>query len=516
MTGRWRVSWLHLIAFAAGVTTVLGMVVYSTIDQVNQIGAASARTVLMAADAVAAAVALDARAGNWSAVQERVRAMAPQPMRVRYRVVAADGTILADSQQIQPGGRLELPLATAALAQGRALNAAGSSATEMVAAEPLPGPGGPSSVALVVEAGWERQYLEARTAIEHRALLSSLLLLILVLGAFVTVWRLGAEPLHRLQLLARTAAAGDPAARAPAFWLADLHSIGQSLNRLLERTAAERRSAASQLAEATARNRQLEAGLAALNAKVATLERAREAAEVANSAKSDFLARMSHDLRTPLHGIIGFAEMIRDQMVGPIGREIYVDYAHDIHQSGVHLLRLINDVLDLSKIEAGHFELASDRIEVAVVIRESVHVVGPLARQRQLALSYAVAPDLPPLTGDERTLRQMMFNLLSNAIKFTEPGGSVTVTAGRNGAGGLDITIADSGMGIEAGDLELVFTEFGQAGNPRTRPAEGTGLGLVIVRSLIELHGGGITLHSEPGDGTAVTLSFPPDRIGSG
>ena len=319
-----------------------------------------------------------------------------------------------------------------------------------------------------------------------------------------------------MQLLARTAAAGDPAARAPAFWLADLHSIGQSLNRLLERTAAERRSAASQLAEATARNRQLEAGLAALNAKVATLERAREAAEVANSAKSDFLARMSHDLRTPLHGIIGFAEMIRDQMVGPIGREIYVDYAHDIHQSGVHLLRLINDVLDLSKIEAGHFELASDRIEVAVVIRESVHVVGPLARQRQLALSYAVAPDLPPLTGDERTLRQMMFNLLSNAIKFTEPGGSVTVTAGRNGAGGLDITVADSGMGIEAGDLELVFTEFGQAGNPRTRPAEGTGLGLVIVRSLIELHGGGITLHSEPGDGTAVTLSFPPDRIGSG
>jgi signal transduction histidine kinase len=523
MTGRWRVSSLHLVAFAAGLTTVLGMVVYGTIERVNQISLASAQTVLVAADAVAAAVAFDARTGDWPAVQEQVRAMATPHMRVRYRVVAADGTVLADSQQIRASGRLDLPLAAAALAQGKALNAAGARPTELVAAEPLPNPstGGAPAAVLVVNASWERQYLELRTAIEQQALFAALLLLTLVTSAFVAVWRLGAEPLHRLRAFAEATAAGDAETPPPAFRLADLHAIGQALSRLRDRAAVGHQSAEhqqSRQAELMARNRELEARVAALEAEAEVLENARETAEAANYAKSEFLARMSHDLRTPLHGIIGFAEMIRDQMVGPIGREKYVDYAQDIHQSGVHLLRLINDVLDLSKIEAGRFELASDCIAVAVVIRESIHVVSPLARQRQLTLTTTIDPDLPPLTGDERTLRQMMFNLLSNAIKFTDPGGCVTVTARRIG-GGLDITVADNGMGIEAEDLDVVFTEFGQAagqaGNPRARPAEGTGLGLVIVKSLIELHGGRITLQSEPGDGTAVTLSFPPERLGA-
>ncbi len=523
MTGRWRVSWLHLAAYAVGVTKVLGVLVYSTIERVNQISQVSAQAVLVVADAVAAAVAPDVGTGNWPAVQERVRAMAPLHMRVRYRVVVADGTVLADSQQIRANGRLDpasplAALATSALAQGRVLDAVGANPTEMMAAEPLTGLAGRPAAVLVVDASSERQYLELRMAIEHQAVIAALLLLVLVMGAFVAVWRLGAEPLHRLRVFAETAAmAGTLPERAPNFRLTDLHGIGQALNRVLNRAAAEHQCAVDRslrLDKVTERTLGLEAQVVALGAEITALKRARDAAEAANRAKSNFLARMSHDLRTPLHGIIGFAEMIRDQMVGPIGLEKYVGYAQDIHYSGVHLLALINDVLDISKIEAGCFELASDNISVMAVVEESLNVVSPIARQRQLTLTSVVAPDLPRLVGDERTLRQMVLNLLSNAIKFTDPGGYVTVTAGQTD-GGLDITVADSGMGIDACDLDLVFSEFGQARNPRTRPAEGTGLGLVIVKSLIELHGGRITVRSEPGDGTAVTLWFPPERVRS-
>ena len=204
MTGRWRVSWLHLVAYAVGVTMVLGVLVHSTVEQVNQISLVSAQTVLVAADAVAAAVAPDAGIGDWSAVQERVRAMASQQMRVRYRVVAADGAVLADSQQIRANGRLEpsqpvAALAAEALARNRALDAAGARSTEMMAAVPLPGVGGsPAGAVLVVEAGWERQYLELRASIERQAVVAALMLLVLVMGAFVAVWRLGVDPLHRL------------------------------------------------------------------------------------------------------------------------------------------------------------------------------------------------------------------------------------------------------------------------------------------------------------------------------
>ncbi len=522
MIGYWRISWLHLTAYAAGVTVVLGLLVYGTIQRINQIGLVSAQTMLVAADAVAAAVAPDAGNGDWATVQERVRAMASRHMRVRYRVVGSGGTVLADSERIRVDGRsdaLELPvaaLAEAALVQGRSLDAAGAQSTEMMAAVPLFGSDGHSiGAALVVEAGWERQYLELRTSIEHQAMIVASVSLLLVLGAFVAMWRLGAEPLHRLRAIAEAAAAGALTVRVPAFHLADLHGVGTALNRLLDRVEADQRVITDQrgrLDDHETQRRRLEDDVARAQAEIAALKQVREAAETANAAKSEFLARMSHDLRTPLHGIIGFAEMIRDQMVGPIGTEKYISYAQDIHQSGVHLLRLINDVLDISKIEAGHFELASDHILVGAVIEESVHAASPLAWQRHLTLTAEIPPNLPRLMGDERTVRQMMFNLLSNAIKFTEPGGVVTVTAQQVGER-LDITVADNGMGIDAGDLDVVFTEFGQAGNPRTRPAEGTGLGLVIVKSLIELHEGQISLQSEPGIGTAVTLSFPPERL---
>jgi len=505
MIGRVRVSWVHLIAFTGGLLLLLGVLVRSTIDRVNQINLVSSQTVMAAADAAAAAVEDPLRAGSPEALQDRVRSMASQHLRMRYRVVGPDGTVLADSQQIQPSGRLESPLITKALADGRAADAAGLRPYEMVAVEPLRSADGGMAAVLVIDASWERQYLALRLAIEREAISAALALLVLVTGAFIAVWRLGVVPLHRLREIA-DAAAADPAAavRAPPFRLADLHAIGQGFNRVLDATAAERRLLSGQIGR-------LSAELDALRRDMVELERERDIAETADAAKSDFLARMSHDLRTPLHGIIGFAEMIRDEMVGPIGTAKYADYARDIHQSGVHLLRLINDVLDLSKIEAGRFELVEDIIAVSAVIEESAHAVSPLAEQKGLVLTVSLAPGLPLLTADEKTLRQMLFNLLSNAIKFTDPGGRVTVTAQMEECG-LIIVVADTGVGIEHDDIDLVFTEFGQAGHPRTRPAEGTGLGLVIVKSLIELHGGRLILESEPGIGTAVTLIFPAGR----
>jgi len=485
MSGRWRVSILHMIAFTGGLLIVLGVLVHSTIERVNQLDLVSSQTVLAAADAVAAAIEGEVRAGAWGVVQERLRAMASPRLRLRYRVVGADGAVLADSERIRAGGRLETPPAAVR-------------PYELAASLPLAG----STSSLVVEANWERQYLEARRAIEREAVSAAIVLMALVIGAFVALWRLGVRPLHRLREAADAMAAGRPDARTPDLRLADLHAIGEALERLNERAAG--------LAES---NRRLRAEAGTLTRDLEDVDRAREAAEAANSAKSDFLARMSHDLRTPLHGIIGFAEMIRDQMVGPVGTSKYVDYARDIHHSGVHLLRLINDVLDLSKIEAGRFELVEDSIPVWAVVEEAAHAVSPIAEQKGLVLTVSVAPSLPMLIADEKTLRQMLFNLLSNAIKFTEPGGSVSVMAGLSDHG-LDIVVADTGMGIGPEEIDLVFTEFGQAGNPRTRPAEGTGLGLVIVRSLIELHGGRLVLESEPGRGTSVTLAFPAFRIG--
>ncbi len=491
MTGPWRLSWLHPVAFAVGLLIVLGVLVQGTIERVNQINRVSGETTLGLADAVAAAVADDVRAGNWPLVQERLRTMVSPHLKVRYRVVTKDGGVVADSQQIRANGQAPPALALTVLAYGRTLEEKSRLSYEMVTAQPLPGADAHPLAALMTEANWERQYLEQRTAIERQAISAALVLLVLVTGAFVAVWRLGILPLHRLRAIAEAAANG-ASVRAPTYGLADLNAIGRALNRLVERA-----QDAARLAED---NR--------------ALERERDAACAANAAKSGFLARMSHDLRTPLHGIIGFAEMIRDQMVGPIGTAKYVDYARDIHLSGDHLLRLINDVLDLSKIEAGRFELARDHISVASVVGEAVHAVAPLANQRGLDMVVEAARDLPSLTGDERTLRQMLFNLLSNAIKFTDAGGRVTVTVSLGSGGGLDITVADTGVGIDAQDQALIFTEFGQAGNPRIRPAEGTGLGMVIVKSLIELHGGRITLESDSSTGTAVTLSFPPERVG--
>ncbi|MEI8393141.1 MAG: HAMP domain-containing sensor histidine kinase [Rhodospirillaceae bacterium] len=338
------------------------------------------------------------------------------------------------------------------------------------------------------------------------------LLLAVVVGGGIVVRRRYVLPLRRLRAVLETAVQDRSTIRAPSFPQTDFDVIGRGVNQLLNRLDACR-ALVEELDDVVERARGLIRDNRVLSREVDVLGQARGDAEAANARKSDFLARMSHDLRTPLHGIIGFAEMIRYEMVGEIGNAKYRDFAGDIHQSGIHLLRLINDVLDLSKIEAGGFELAADLIDPGAIIAEVMHALSPVFQQKELVVTFSPPPEMSTLTADEKMVRQMLFNLLSNAIKFSDPGGTIAVNT-RIGAEGLEIAVVDHGPGIEPHDLHKVFTEFGQGGNPRTRPAEGTGLGLVIVRSQIELHGGWLALNSSPGQGTSVTLYFPPERLG--
>ncbi len=233
--------------------------------------------------------------------------------------------------------------------------------------------------------------------------------------------------------------------------------------------------------------------------------------ETANRAKSEFLANMSHELRTPLNAIIGFSEVLRDGLFGPLGNARYADYAEDIHASGVHLLTIINDILDLSKIEAGRMELQEADLFVGDLIEAVVPIVRGRAEAGGLALSTAVPDDLPMLRADPRAVKQILINLLSNAIKFTGKGGTVTISAAVD-MDQIALVVSDTGIGIAEADLPRVFEAFGQVDGSLDRKHEGTGLGLPLVASVAELHGGIFKLDSRPGAGTTAKVIFPSRR----
>jgi PAS domain S-box-containing protein len=243
-----------------------------------------------------------------------------------------------------------------------------------------------------------------------------------------------------------------------------------------------------------------------------TLAEAKSQAELANRTKSDFLANVSHELRTPLNAILGFSEIVSDELLGPCNVPQYVEYAHDIHTSGRHLLEVINDILDLSKLEAGKMELHEESLDIAQVIDGSLRLVHERAAHHGVVLAVDSHP-LPRVRADARILKQALLNLLSNSIKFTPEGGSVTVRAMLESEGDLRLEVADTGIGIAPEDIARVMEPYGQANTEVVRRHAGTGLGLPLVKKLIELHGGRVAIASSVGEGTTVTLYLPRERL---
>ena len=239
----------------------------------------------------------------------------------------------------------------------------------------------------------------------------------------------------------------------------------------------------------------------------------RQQAEDASRAKSDYLASLSHELRTPLNAIMGFSEIIKSEMHGPVGVASYREYAQDIHDSGRYLLSMMNGLLDLSKIEAGRVTLSESVVDIRGVIANASHLLQEAARQRGVRLLLEVSPLLKPLRADREKLQQILINLVSNAIKFTPARGSVTIGAAHDSEGRLVLTVVDTGIGIAVEDINRVLRPFGQVEDPAGRNKEGAGLGLPLTDSLVRLHGGSLQVGSAPGEGTSVTVLFPADRV---
>ncbi len=235
-------------------------------------------------------------------------------------------------------------------------------------------------------------------------------------------------------------------------------------------------------------------------------------AQAANTAKSQFLANISHELRTPLNAILGFSEIMKGEMLGPLGSRQYRGYAADIHDSGTLLLSVIDDLLDLSKIEAGKYELHEQDCRPESVLRDAVRIVAERANSAGVRIHLRPVTDLPGLRADNRLIKQVLLNLLSNSIKFTPSGGTITLAAAVDAEGSLSLSVADTGIGIPGDQLERVLQPFVQVENIMTRSHTGTGLGLPLCKALMDLHGGRLTLASEPGNGTVATISFPRER----
>ncbi len=253
-----------------------------------------------------------------------------------------------------------------------------------------------------------------------------------------------------------------------------------------------------------------QAELSRLNLRLAE---AKGAAEKASRAKSEFLAHMSHELRTPLNAIIGFAEVMRLELLGPLGRPRYREYISDIHQSGQHLLSLIDDVLDMSRIEAGRFELHEETVDLAAMASEALTLVRPIAERSGVNLLANEASLQALLHADERAVKQMLVNLLANAIRYTPAAGTVQLGARLNADGELALTVADTGVGMNPREIEDSVVPFVQVDSRLARRTPGSGLGLPITKRLIEMHGGRLVLESAPDRGTTATLHFPAARL---
>lgn len=242
-------------------------------------------------------------------------------------------------------------------------------------------------------------------------------------------------------------------------------------------------------------------------------DEARNRAEAANISKSRFLAQMSHELRTPLNAILGFSEVMKGEIFGPHAVPAYKDYSNDIHSSGQHLLGLINEILDLSRIEAGRYELNEEAVPLALVVEDCHHLLKLRAQNRGITMHENYEQDLPRVWADERAIRQICLNLLSNSIKFTPQGGDIWIKVGWTASGGQYMSVKDSGPGIPEEEIPIVLASFGQGSNSIKSAEQGAGLGLPIAKSLVDLHGGTFTLKSKLRVGTEVVVTLPPERV---
>lgn len=242
-------------------------------------------------------------------------------------------------------------------------------------------------------------------------------------------------------------------------------------------------------------------------------DEARRRAEDANMAKSRFLASMSHELRTPLNAILGFSEVMATEVLGPLNNPLYKEYAGDIHRSGKHLLDLINEILDLSRIEAGKYELSEETVSLLDLAEESIGMIQLRAKSKNITIHEQFEPALPPLWADEKAMRQVVLNLLSNAVKFTPQGGEIKVKAGWTAGGGQYISIRDNGPGIPESEIPIVLSAFGQGSIAIKSAEQGTGLGLPIVQAILAKHGGEFKLKSKLREGTEVIAILPASRV---
>jgi signal transduction histidine kinase len=359
--------------------------------------------------------------------------------------------------------------------------------TEVIAAF---APVKPTGWKVIVEQPVAEVYATLDAVIERSLVLFAAGLLLSAVAAWLLARNM-VRPIRTLQQGAQRIGAGQLDVRIDVQTRDELQALAEQFNRM-----------SAQLAES----------YSGLERKVE--ERTRELA-VANQHKSEFLAHMSHELRTPLNAIIGFSEVLEQKMFGPL-TEDQQQFVKDIHESGKHLLNLINDILDLSKVEAGHMELHVAEFDLPAAIDNAITLVKERAARQGSHVAWKVDPALESIHADERKFKQIMLNLLSNAVKFTPSGGTIDVYASAVAGGGVQVAVKDTGVGIAAKDHQSVFEEFRQVGTDSARQAEGTGLGLALVKKFVELHRGRIWLESEPQKGSTFTFYLPDGRVTAG